>query len=112
MRKKTHRSELTQVMRAARPQRPDTSLERARDHNQRRALHAIRVSGPVTRTDLASMTGLTPAAIANITKRLLKNRMILACAGLAIGLGNSILFPTIFTLTLERSSAGPAADVA
>ena len=112
MRKKTHRRELTEVIRAARAQRPDTSLERARDHNQRRALHATRVSGPVIRTDLASMTGLTPAAIANITKRLLKNRMMLACAGLAIGLGNSILFPTIFTRTLERSSAGPAADVA
>jgi MFS transporter, FHS family, L-fucose permease len=32
-----------------------------------------------------------------------------AGAALAIGLCNSILFPTIFTLTLERSSAGPAA---
>jgi FHS family L-fucose permease-like MFS transporter len=32
-----------------------------------------------------------------------------AGAALAIGLCNSILFPTIFTLTLERSAAGPAA---
>jgi FHS family L-fucose permease-like MFS transporter len=32
-----------------------------------------------------------------------------AGAAIAIGLCNSILFPTIFTLTLERSSAGPAA---
>jgi MFS transporter, FHS family, L-fucose permease len=32
-----------------------------------------------------------------------------AGAAIAIGICNSILFPTIFTLTLERSSAGPAA---
>jgi len=32
-----------------------------------------------------------------------------AAAAIAVGLCNSILFPTIFTLTLERSSAGPAA---
>lgn len=54
-----------------------TNLERAGDHNQRVTLHAIRVRGPVTRTDLAQMTGLTPAAIANITKRLLRDRLIL-----------------------------------
>ena len=54
-----------------------TNLERAGDHNQRVTLHAIRVSGPVTRTDLAMMTGLTAAAIANITKRLLRDRLIL-----------------------------------
>jgi predicted NBD/HSP70 family sugar kinase len=54
-----------------------TNLERAGDHNQRVTLHAIRVSGPVTRTDLALMTGLTSAAIANITHRLLRHRLIL-----------------------------------
>jgi predicted NBD/HSP70 family sugar kinase len=54
-----------------------TNLERAGDHNQRVTLHAIRVSGPVTRADLASMTGLTAAAIANITRRLLRDRLIL-----------------------------------
>jgi FHS family L-fucose permease-like MFS transporter len=32
-----------------------------------------------------------------------------AVAALAIGLFNSVMFPTIFTLTLERSSAGDAA---
>ncbi len=32
-----------------------------------------------------------------------------AAAALAIGLFNSVMFPTIFTLTLERSSAGDAA---
>ena len=54
-----------------------TNLERAADHNQRITLHAIRVNGPVTRTDLALMTGLTSASIANITKRLLRHRLIL-----------------------------------
>ena len=54
-----------------------TNLERAGDHNQRVTLHAIRVSGPVTRAELSQMTGLTAAAIANITKRLLRLRLIL-----------------------------------
>jgi predicted NBD/HSP70 family sugar kinase len=54
-----------------------TNLERAGDHNQRVTLQAIRVSGPVTRTDLAMMTGLTTASIANITNRLLRHRLIL-----------------------------------
>jgi predicted NBD/HSP70 family sugar kinase len=54
-----------------------TNLERAGDHNQRVTLHAIRVCGPVTRTDLALMTGLTAAAITKITDRLLKHRLIL-----------------------------------
>jgi predicted NBD/HSP70 family sugar kinase len=54
-----------------------TNLERAGDHNQRVTLHAIRVNGPITRSDLADITGLTPAAIANITKRLLHDELIL-----------------------------------
>ena len=54
-----------------------TNLERAGDHNQRVTLHAIRVNGPVVRPDLANATGLTPATIATITKRLLKYRLIL-----------------------------------
>ena len=54
-----------------------TNLERAGDHNQRVTLQAIRVSGPVMRTDLAMMTGLTTASIANITNRLLRHRLIL-----------------------------------
>ncbi|WP_035707150.1 ROK family transcriptional regulator [Niveispirillum irakense] len=54
-----------------------TNLERAGDHNQRVTLQAIRVSGPVTRADLAEITGLTAPAIANITKRLLKDGLIL-----------------------------------
>jgi predicted NBD/HSP70 family sugar kinase len=54
-----------------------TNLERAGDHNQRVTLHAIRVNGPITRTDLADITGLTPPAIANITKRLLHDNLIM-----------------------------------
>jgi predicted NBD/HSP70 family sugar kinase len=54
-----------------------TNLERAGDHNQRVTLQAIRVGGPITRTDLAEITGLTAPAIANITKRLLNDGLIL-----------------------------------
>jgi hypothetical protein len=78
MRKKSQRSELTEATRAARPQLSATNLERAGDHNQRVTLQASRANGAVTRTALASMTALTPAAIANITKRLLRERMISA----------------------------------
>jgi len=53
-----------------------TNLERAADHNQRVTLHAIRVNGSLTRVELAAITGLTPPAIANITKRLLADGLI------------------------------------
>ncbi|HVJ01926.1 MAG TPA: ROK family transcriptional regulator [Sphingomonas sp.] len=53
-----------------------TNLERAADHNQRVTLHAIRVGGSLTRVELAEITGLTPPAIANITKRLLAEGLI------------------------------------
>src|SRR5580658_8932499 len=59
------------------PHLSGTNLARAGDHNQRVTLHAVRVNGHVTRTELASKTGLTPAAIANITNRLLRDRLIL-----------------------------------
>ena len=62
---------------ATAPYLSGTNLARAGDHNQRVTLHAVRVNGPVTRTDLVLETGLTPAAIANITNRLLKNKLIL-----------------------------------
>lgn len=55
-----------------------TNLQRAGDHNQRVTLHAIRVGGPVTRTDLALISGLTSAAVANITNRLIRQGLILA----------------------------------
>jgi predicted NBD/HSP70 family sugar kinase len=54
-----------------------TNLERAGDHNQRVTLHAIRVNAPITRTELVGITGLTAPAIANITKRLLTDKLIL-----------------------------------
>lgn len=53
-----------------------TNLARAADHNQRVTLHAIRVNGSLTRVDLANITGLTAAAIANITRRLLADGLI------------------------------------
>jgi predicted NBD/HSP70 family sugar kinase len=61
----------------AAPHLSGTNLTRAGDHNQRVTLHAVRVNGPVTRVELARKTGLTPAAIANITNRLLKDQLIL-----------------------------------
>jgi predicted NBD/HSP70 family sugar kinase len=54
-----------------------TNLERAGDYNQRVTLQAIRVNGPITRVDLARLTGLTTPAIANITNRLLSENLIL-----------------------------------
>jgi len=53
-----------------------TNLKRVADHNQRITLHAIRVHGPLTRIELARITGLTPPAIANITRRLLTDGFI------------------------------------
>lgn len=53
-----------------------TNLERAGDHNQRVTLHAIRVNGPITRAELAEITGLTAPAIASITKRLSNDNLI------------------------------------
>src|SRR3979411_2095445 len=64
-----------------------TNLERAGDHNQRVTLHAIRVNGPITRTDLVSLTGLTAPAIANITKRLLEENLIKEAGRARGGLG-------------------------
>jgi len=62
-----------------------TNLERAGDHNQRVTLQAIRAAGgPITRADIADLTGLTAPAIANITKRLLNDGMILK-AGRQLG---------------------------
>jgi predicted NBD/HSP70 family sugar kinase len=54
-----------------------TNLERAGDYNQRVILQAIRVNSPITRVALAELTGLTPPAVANITKRLLDDGLIL-----------------------------------
>ena len=77
MRQKSPMKAPAESTRTAGPQLSGTNLARAGDHNQRVTLHAVRVNGPVTRTELARKTGLTPAAIANITNRLLKDRLIL-----------------------------------
>lgn len=61
-----------------------TNLEHAGDHNQRVTLHAIRVRGPITRTELAEITGLTAPAVANITRRLESVGMIVS-AGMRQG---------------------------
>ena len=62
-----------------------TNLERAGDHNQRVTLQAVRAAGgPITRAEIAQLTGLTAPAIANITKRLLDDGMILK-AGRQLG---------------------------
>jgi predicted NBD/HSP70 family sugar kinase len=77
MRKKSPAAEPVEAVQSAGPQLSGTNLVRAGDHNQRVTLHAVRLNGPVTRTELVSKTGLTPAAIANITNRLLSDRLIL-----------------------------------
>ena len=77
MQKNSHDREFTGAFRAGGPELSGTNHERAGDHNQRVTLHAIRVNGLVTRTDLAALTGLTAPAIANITKRLLNDGLIL-----------------------------------
>ena len=64
-----------------------TNLERAGDHNQRVTLQAIRAHGPITRTDLAEITGLTAPAIANITKRLMGENLVLKAGRLIGGRG-------------------------
>ena len=84
MRKRGLSSEGVKIERNHGPQLSGSNLKRAGDHNQRVTLHAIRVNGPVTRTALAQQTGLTPAAIANITSRLLKDHLILT-AGRMLG---------------------------
>jgi predicted NBD/HSP70 family sugar kinase len=77
MRKKSPAAEPVEAVQSAGPQLSGTNLVRAGDHNQRVTLHAVRLNGPVTRTELVLKTGLTPAAIANITNRLLDDRLIL-----------------------------------
>jgi predicted NBD/HSP70 family sugar kinase len=77
MRKKHPPTRRVEAIRSAGPQLSGTNLARAGDHNQRVTLHAVRVNGPVRRSELALHTGLTPPAIANITNRLLRDRLIL-----------------------------------
>ncbi len=61
-----------------------TNLQRAGDLNQRVVLHTIRVHGPITKTDIAHITGLTHPSVTNITNRL-QDDGLLAIAGLRRG---------------------------
>ena len=54
-----------------------TNLKFARDHNMRVTLQAVRLHGPVSRPELAQITGLTPQAIAYMSKELLETQMIM-----------------------------------
>jgi len=53
-----------------------TNLELTGDYNQRLVYQAVRTKGPVTRNDLAELTGLAKPTIAGIVKRLLRSELI------------------------------------
>ena len=85
-----------------------TNLERAADHNQRITLHAIRVNHSLTRIDLARITGLTAPAIANITRRLMDEELILGAGRRHGGRGQP---PTKLVINpTARSSIGVNID--
>ena len=54
-----------------------TNLKHAKDHNLRVTLQAIRLQGPVSRAELAAITGLTPQAIAYISKKLIADNLVM-----------------------------------
>lgn len=54
-----------------------TNLKHAKDHNLRVTLQAIRLHGPVSSAELASITGLTPQTIAYISKKLIADNLAL-----------------------------------
>ncbi len=54
-----------------------TNLERGSSHNLRVTLQAIRLNAPVTRVELAEITGLTPPSIANIARKLFADGLII-----------------------------------
>jgi len=54
-----------------------TNLQHAGDHNLRVTLQAIRINGPVSRAELAEITGLTPQAIAYISKKLIARDLVI-----------------------------------
>jgi len=54
-----------------------TNLKHAKDHNLRVTLQAIRLQGPVSRAELATVTGLTPQAIAYISKKLVAQGLVM-----------------------------------
>lgn len=54
-----------------------TNLERGSSHNLRVTLQAIRLNAPITKVELAEITGLTPPSITNITRKLLAEGLII-----------------------------------
>jgi predicted NBD/HSP70 family sugar kinase len=54
-----------------------TNLKHAKDHNLRVTLQAIRLQGPVSRAELAAITGLTAQAIAYISKKLIDQNLVM-----------------------------------
>ncbi|AOL95695.1 ROK family transcriptional regulator [Porphyrobacter sp. LM 6] len=54
-----------------------TNLERGSSHNQRVTLQAIRLNAPVTKVELAEITGLTPPSITNIARKLFADGLII-----------------------------------
>lgn len=53
-----------------------TNLERGSSHNLRVTLQAVRLNAPITKVELAEITGLTPPSITNITRKLLADGLI------------------------------------
>ncbi|OYY91877.1 MAG: sugar kinase [Sphingomonas sp. 28-66-16] len=53
-----------------------TNLERGSSHNLRVTLQAIRLNAPITKVELAEITGLTPPSMTNITRKLLADGLI------------------------------------
>lgn len=47
-----------------------TNLEKAKAHNRRVVIEAIRTRGPLSRADIARMTALTPQTVSNIVEEL------------------------------------------
>lgn len=54
-----------------------TNLERGSSHNLRVTLQAIRLNAPVTKVELAEITGLTPPSITNIARKLFADGLII-----------------------------------
>ena len=72
-----HGTKPLEIVRPTVPGRSGTSNYRGSDYNRRVILHVIRRNAPVSRSDIALVTGLTRAGVVTITKRLLKDGLIL-----------------------------------
>ena len=75
-----------------------TNLARAGDYNHRVTLQAIRIHKSITRSELAELTGLTAPAIANITKRLLQQGLIVGRGRVQGGRGQP---PTLLSVNAD-----------